>query len=161
MNDVPSPDSIETLSRDPRWDADDEDWPSLAEKTLSAVNVALKPERRGEIALLLDDDAALQALNAQWRGKDKPTNVLSFPAPPGPMLGDIAVSRDTLAREAAEQGKTFRDHALHMIVHGLLHLHGFDHETDDEAGAMEALETQILATLGVDDPYASEAAHAL
>lgn len=161
MSEDDSPDSIEIVSRDPRWDADDEDWPALAQTVLDAVNAAIKPARRGEIALLLADDAALKDLNAQWRGKDKPTNVLSFPAPPGPMLGDIALSRDTLAREAAAQGKTFRDHALHMMVHGLLHLHGHDHEAGDEAAAMEALEVRILDSMSVADPYAQEAAHAL
>lgn len=159
MSEDRSPDAIDLVHQDPRWGAAGEDWDALAARALSAVNEALAPETRGEVALLLADDTALQALNAQWRGKDKPTNVLSFPsAMPGPMLGDIALSYDTLAREAAEKGARLADHAAHLIVHGLLHLHGYDHEADDEAEEMEALERQILARLGIADPYREEAA---
>jgi probable rRNA maturation factor len=121
---------------------------------------------RAEVSLLLTDDAAIQALNAAWRGQDRPTNVLSFPAldlaaaelpPAGPvLLGDIVLSLGTLEREAAEQGKPLADHFDHLLVHGLLHLLGHDHETDEDAAAMEALEVALLAAQGVADPYAAQ-----
>jgi len=119
--------------------------------------VALHPQ--AEAALHLADDARLQELNARWRGKDKPTNVLSFPlAQPGrvaeaPLLGDIFVSHQTLVREAERQGKSFDDHFIHLTIHGFLHLLGFDHETVKQARQMEGLETRILAELDVADPY--------
>ena len=103
-------------------------------------------------------------LNARWRGLDKPTNVLSFPAAPADQLldsatlGDVALAFETLAREAETSGVSFADHYRHLVTHGFLHLIGYDHETDDEAGRMEALETRILARLGVADPYADGAA---
>ncbi len=113
-----------------------------------------------EVSLCLADDEALRALNSRWRGIDKPTNVLSFPAAPGTalgdatMLGDIALAFETLAREAGELGVPLADHYRHLIAHGFLHLIGYDHETDAEAERMEALETRILARLGAVDPYA-------
>jgi probable rRNA maturation factor len=117
-----------------------------------------------EIGILLADDAAVRELNRAWRGKDKPTNVLSFPAPPhagGPgtrALGDIVLAFETVTGEAEAQGKTLADHAAHLIVHGVLHLLGYDHETEDEAEAMEALEVRALARLGIADPYREVAA---
>ena len=113
-----------------------------------------------EVSLCLADDAALRALNARWRGIDRPTNVLSFPAaepgrPGGARaLGDIALAFETLEREAAELAIPLADHYRHLIAHGFLHLIGYDHETDREAERMEALETRILARLGAADPYA-------
>lgn len=110
-----------------------------------------------EVSLLFCDDAAIRALNRQFRGQDKPTNVLSFPGPEpvesAAFLGDIAVAFETVAREALEQGKSLEQHCRHMIVHGFLHLLGYDHEDDEEAEAMEAMEIRILRRLGVDDPY--------
>ena len=111
------------------------------------------------LSILLTDDAAQRELNRQWREKDKSTNVLSFPAikpfaPITGLIGDISLARETLEREAGELGKPFTDHFTHLIVHGFLHCLGYDHETEDEALAMEGLETQILAQLGIDDPYA-------
>jgi probable rRNA maturation factor len=116
-----------------------------------------------ELAVMLTDDAGIRTLNSNWRGLDKPTNVLSFPAlqptaPPGAddpprMLGDIAIAYETLRREADEESKPFEHHLSHLAVHGFLHLIGYDHETDDEAEAMEALEQDILAQLGIPDPY--------
>ena len=114
------------------------------------------------VSLCLADDAQLRALNLRWRGIDKPTNVLSFPsAPPGPRarsaaLGDIALAYETLAREADALGVPLADHYRHLVAHGFLHLIGYDHETDQEAERMEALETRILARLGAADPYARE-----
>jgi probable rRNA maturation factor len=116
------------------------------------------PDLRGaELALVLSRDEAVQALNRKWRGRDKATNVLSFPAAPvagGPvLLGDIVLAFETVAAEASEQGKTLADHVRHLVVHGTLHLFGLDHEREAEAERMERLESEILATLGVADPY--------
>lgn len=104
------------------------------------------------------DDAGQQALNKEWRGIDKPTNVLSFPqiepfSPVLGILGDITLARETLEREAAEQVVSFTDHYTHLVVHGFLHILGYDHVDEKEALVMEGLETQILATLGIEDPY--------
>jgi probable rRNA maturation factor len=116
-----------------------------------------------ELAVMLTDDAGIRTLNKNWRGIDKPTNVLSFPAlpptgPAGPddpprMLGDIAIAFETTRKEADDEQKPFDHHLGHLAVHGFLHLIGYDHETDDDAEAMEALETEILAQLGIPDPY--------
>lgn len=112
-----------------------------------------------ELSILLTDDAQQRELNKEWRDKDSSTNVLSFPQiePFGPvvgLLGDITLARETLQREAADLGKSFEDHFTHLVVHGFLHILGYDHLTDAEAAEMEGLETRILAALGVDDPYA-------
>jgi len=120
----------------------------------------LKHAAGAELSVVLTDDASIRTVNAQWRGMDKPTNVLSFPQAEGaaiersPMLGDIVLAYETIEREAAEAGKSFGDHFTHLIVHGLLHLFGYDHINDSEAEAMEAIEIRILATLGIDNPYA-------
>lgn len=113
-----------------------------------------------ELSVLFTDDASIRQLNAQWRGKDKPTNVLSFPmrtlAPgqrPGPMLGDIIFAWETVKSEAELEGKPLDDHLKHLAVHGFLHLLGYDHENDADAGEMEGLESAILADMGVADPY--------
>jgi probable rRNA maturation factor len=114
-----------------------------------------------EVGVQLADDAAVRALNARWRGVDKATNVLSFPAASpdqiasAPMLGDIVIAFETVEREAAEEGKTLADHTAHLVVHGFLHLLGFDHQVAAEADRMEALEASILARLGIANPYAS------
>jgi probable rRNA maturation factor len=117
-----------------------------------------------ELAVMLTDDAGIRTLNSNWRGIDKPTNVLSFPAlqPTGPggpddaprMLGDIAIAYETTRKEADDEQKPFDHHLSHLAVHGFLHLIGYDHEKDDDAEAMEALEQEILAQLGIPDPYA-------
>ncbi len=117
-----------------------------------------------ELAIMLTDDEGIRTLNSNWRGIDKPTNVLSFPAlpptgPSGPddaprMLGDIAIAYQTTRSEACDEQKPFDHHLSHLAVHGFLHLIGYDHETDDEAWAMETLEQKILAQLGIPDPYA-------
>ena len=119
-----------------------------------------KVKGAAELSILLTDDAEQHELNRQWRGKDSSTNVLSFPQiePFGPVvgiLGDITLARETLEREAEEQGVSFADHFSHLVVHGFLHILGYDHLTDAEALQMEGLETQILATIGIADPYAS------
>ena len=113
-----------------------------------------------EVSLVFTSDAQIRGINAEWRSQDKPTNVLSFPAfpltpgkMPGPMLGDIIFAQETLTREATDLGKSFDDHLTHLMVHGFLHLFGYDHMDDEEAEKMEGLETRILAELGLSDPY--------
>jgi len=112
-----------------------------------------------EVGLLLADDETVRELNRTWRGQDKPTNVLSFPdgsdVPSGAprMLGDIVLAYGTVAAEAEAQGKTLEHHLVHLVVHGMLHLLGYDHENDREAEEMEGLETEILAGFGIADPY--------
>jgi probable rRNA maturation factor len=156
---------VDVLVEDPRWEA----LGDLEALAAGAVEAALGVARDApagplELSLMLADDAALQALNRDWRGKDRPTNVLSFPAPPqeetpGPRhLGDIAMAYETLAREAEQDGKSLTDHALHLIVHGTLHLVGYDHEEEAEAETMEGLEIEALARLGVGNPYRDAAA---
>jgi probable rRNA maturation factor len=110
---------------------------------------------QGGLTVLLADDEALRRLNREFRGKDKPTNVLSFPAAANPEghLGDIAIAHGVAAAEAKAGAKSLADHAAHLTVHGVLHLLGHDHEREDEADAMERLETKILARLGIADPY--------
>jgi probable rRNA maturation factor len=135
----------------------------IARETIAAAAAESGAPGEGwDVSLCLADDAALRALNLSWRRIDKPTNVLSFPAAPGrpgeetPTLGDIALAYETLAREAEDLGVPLADHYRHLLVHGFLHLIGYDHETDAEAERMEALEAKILARLGVADPYARE-----
>jgi probable rRNA maturation factor len=148
------------------------DWSSLGDPealTRRAVESAFAiasdaPRDETEISVLLTNDAAVRDLNRTWRALDKPTNVLSFPAPeqpglPGPRpLGDIAVAFETVTREAQAEAKTVQDHFTHLIVHGTLHLLGYDHELEAEAEIMEALEVKALAALGIADPYRDKAA---
>ena len=144
------------------------DWAALAERARSAtaqVEPAIAHPRLST-SLLFTSDEEVHALNKEWRGKDKPTNVLSFPmlergelldlAAEGPpeMLGDLALAHGTCAREASEKGISLEDHATHLLIHGLLHLAGHDHvDSDAQAEAMEALEIAALAKLGIADPY--------
>jgi probable rRNA maturation factor len=115
----------------------------------------------GELAIVLSDDSAVRRLNGEWRGIDKPTNVLSFPSPEahagGPrLLGDIVIAYETTAREARDEDKPFAHHLAHLAVHGFLHLLGYDHENDADAEKMEACERTILARLDVPDPYRAD-----
>jgi probable rRNA maturation factor len=112
----------------------------------------------GSLVVLLTDDATVQRLNRDFRGKDQPTNVLSFPAAPNPEdhLGDVALAYGVCAAEAVARGIPLADHLRHLTAHGVLHLLGYDHQIDSEAEVMEALEARILAGLGVADPYADE-----
>jgi probable rRNA maturation factor len=117
--------------------------------------------RASEINVLVTDAATGRGLNREFRGKDYATNVLSFPVelPPGvrsPLLGDLAICAPVVAREAKEQGKALRDHYAHMVIHGTLHLLGYDHIGESEAEKMEALETRLLASIGIGDPYAED-----
>jgi probable rRNA maturation factor len=139
------------------------DVENLAQRVIEASLAAsgIRTLEGAEVSVQLADDAQIRALNARWRGLDKPTNVLSFPASAvakiasAPMLGDIVVAFETAEREAGEEGKTLADHATHLVAHGFLHLLGFDHQNASDADRMEALETRILATMGIADPYAS------
>ena len=118
-------------------------------------------QQESEVTIRLVDEAESHELNNTYRGKDRPTNVLSFPfeAPPGielPLLGDLVICRQVVEKEAKEQGKALEAHWAHMVVHGSLHLLGYDHIEDDEAEEMESLETEIMLALGYPDPYISE-----
>lgn len=136
---------------------------ALAARALDAAATVLGPELPGpvEVSLVFTDDVRIGALNREHRGKDGPTNVLSFPleAPDEgdettpAMIGDIVVAAETIAREAAEQHKTVESHTCHLLIHGMLHLVGYDHEQDDEAEEMERREVAALEQLGIADPY--------
>lgn len=156
--------AIDLAIDDARWESAVPDLEALAVRAVAAALAAAPglPFARVEISVLLAGDAAVQVLNRTWRGQDKPTNVLSFPASPQPAhagaavpLGDVVLAYDTVLRESAEQAKPLAHHLAHLLVHGTLHLLGQDHETGDaEAEAMEAWEIVALATLGIPDPYA-------
>lgn len=157
---------ITVLVDDPLWRQSVRGAASLCETTILEVLAAEKLARRKlAVTLSLSNDAAVKVLNRQWRGKNKPTNVLSFPfdeegfgipVPKGmpEPLGDIIIARETVLREAESEGKTNRHHLMHLVVHGMLHLLGYDHMTPDEAEEMEQREREILARLKVPDPYA-------
>ena len=150
--------TVELTIEDPSWTALGE-LQCLVERAVAAALAEAGVASRGgtELSCLLCDDAAVQALNLLWRGIDRPTNVLSFPATgPGAerMLGDIVVAYGTVSREALAESKAMRDHFAHLVVHGTLHLVGQDHEAEAEAEVMEALETRAMARLGMADPYA-------
>jgi probable rRNA maturation factor len=145
------------------------DWPeerelrAIAARAVSAACAELSISSDGdtELSIVFTDDAHIRTLNAEWRGKDQPTNVLSFPAFPQagadrlpPMLGDIILAKETIAREAELEDKPFEHHLTHLIVHGFLHLLGHDHETDEQAGEMEGVERRVLTALAIPDPYA-------
>lgn len=146
------------------------DWSRLGDRDalIRAAAEALAASPRfathtpAEACVALSDNATVQALNARFRGQDKPTNVLSFPAlegfaqAPPAALGDVVLAQETVEREAAEMGIPAAHHLQHLVVHGLLHLLGFDHETDVEAEEMEALEVAVLAGLGIANPYGGE-----
>jgi probable rRNA maturation factor len=151
---------VEFVAASPRWRA------ALAARTLARqaieaslaeCGVALRPG--AELCVNLADDERIRGLNARWRGRREATNVLSFPAVEAAnigqarLLGDIVLAFETVAREATAEGKPLADHYRHLVVHGFLHLIGFDHERDVDAQRMEAMETRILARLGVVDPY--------
>ncbi|MCV0395050.1 MAG: rRNA maturation RNase YbeY [Rhizobiaceae bacterium] len=142
-------------------------WPdeatlaSLVGSVVDAVLAELPDFAAGssELSVVFGDDERIRSLNRDWRGKDAPTNVLSFPAFPGvpkglpPMLGDIVLARETIEREAVLDGKPFEHHLSHLVAHGLLHLLGHDHIEEDQALVMEELERRVLARLAIPDPY--------
>ena len=146
----PLPFIIDITAQSGDWDLPQTE----AERAITAVWPLLTAPKSGELSIALMDDAAITALNKTYRGKDKATNVLSFPAiGAAQLLGDIALSYDTIAAEAKSAGKTFGHHTSHLLIHGFLHLQGYDHETDAQAREMEALEIKALASLGIDNPY--------
>jgi probable rRNA maturation factor len=140
---------VEVEIADPAWTAA---MPRAAELVRQAAKAVMG---KGAAAVLLTDNARVKDLNGRFRGKDIPTNVLSFPAPPNPMghLGDLALAFGVCEAEARDQGKPLADHLRHLVVHGLLHLLGYDHEVEAEGDIMEALERDILGAIGVPDPY--------
>jgi probable rRNA maturation factor len=146
------------------WQAEAGAEATIQRAIAAAAEIADADVGEAELAVMLTDDSGIRTLNSNWRGIDKPTNVLSFPAlqPTGPggpddaprMLGDIAIAYETTRREADDEQKPFDHHLSHLAVHGFLHLIGYDHENDEDAEDMESLETEILAQLGIPDPYA-------
>jgi probable rRNA maturation factor len=153
---APAP-SIDIDVQSPLWNAQ-----PAAEQTVRAAIAAAAAALStadGEVSILLTDDKAIRALNRDWRGIDKPTNVLSFPAPdatPGAtpkMLGDIVMAYETLAQVCDDEGRVFLHHLAHLTVHGFLHLIGYDHQTDRQADEMEGLESKIMSAMKMPDPY--------
>lgn len=147
--------TVDIEVEDAAWTAALSDAEALTRSAAEAAFAAIEPIV-GSVVVLLTGDDEVAALNQQFRDKAGPTNVLSFPAPVGPEdhLGDIALAYGVCAREAVEQGKTLAAHLQHLVAHGVLHLVGYDHQTEAEAEDMEALEREIVANLGHPDPYA-------
>ncbi len=147
--------TVDVIVQSPRW----KKHPGITALARQAIAAAApRAARRGELSVVLTDDETIRALNHKWRGKNAPTNVLSFPAPDTgtdnpSVLGDIVIAYETTKAESHAEGKTFDHHLLHLVVHGFLHLLGYDHESDTEADEMEHLEREILARLDVPDPY--------
>ena len=156
------------IDADPEWDSSD--WSAIARSAAEAAIAESafpqlgKGAREVELSIRLTSDEQVRMLNAQWRGKDKPTNVLSFPMSepgdfevtneaPGLMLGDIILARGVCEAEAADKAIPVNDHAAHLLVHGTLHLLGYDHHHDEDANDMESREVRALARLGIADPY--------
>jgi probable rRNA maturation factor len=155
---------IDVIVRSARWRRQPKAQTIVKSAVLAAAKAASTSP--AELAIVLGDDSGIQALNRDWRGKNAPTNVLSFPAahpgvrpsktrPASPYLGDIVIAYQTVAREAAAEDKPFNHHLAHLAVHGFLHLLGYDHENDRDAQTMERLERSILRRLAVPDPYAA------
>jgi probable rRNA maturation factor len=155
--------AIDVVIDSPLWEREPATEAALR-RALDAAAAAVPTTQGAEVTVLLTDDAAIHLLNRDWRGVDKPTNVLAFPAaappagglPAAPLpLGDIAIAFETMAGEAAAAKKPFADHLAHLAIHGFLHLLGYDHQSDHDAETMEGLEGKILAQLGIADPYAT------
>ncbi|UTO28599.1 rRNA maturation RNase YbeY [Bartonella harrusi] len=152
--------TIDIMVKSSEWN-DKQILYNITEKVLTTTMHHLSLENVvSEVSLLFTDDKHMAQINAKWRNKNKPTNVLSFPAfpleigqKPGPILGDIVIAQETVALEAKKERKSFQDHLTHMIVHGVLHLLGYNHETDEETHQMEKLEREILQKLSINNPY--------
>jgi len=142
--------AVDVLVKSPLWDGHEDILVN------AIAEAAAREKKTGAVSLLLGDDATVARLNKQFRGKDGSTNVLSFPAPFGTLdfLGDIALAAETIVEEAQFQGKPFEHHAAHLAVHGFLHLLGYDHAKESDAQQMEMREREILASIGIPDPYA-------
>ncbi len=155
---------LDLVEASPLWKALPE-APRLAAAAVEAAfaTAGLNAAAGAELAVVLSDDAGVRELNRTWRGKDAPTNVLTFPAAEpdeiatAPVLGDIVLAFETVEREARTEGRRPADHFVHLVVHGVLHVYGFDHGTDAEAEAMEEIERRALSGLGIPDPYAEPA----
>jgi probable rRNA maturation factor len=167
-NDPPPKQYALVTIESPLWSCLENQLEPLAQKLTTLVLSDFN--RDGEVSFLFSDNKTIQHLNHQYRHKDKPTNVLSFPSnipsdivsqlgEHSPPLGDIVLAFETLDQEARLAGKPFLDHLVHLMIHGLLHLLGYDHETVPEAAAMEALEIQFLQQLSIPNPYLEEAPH--
>ncbi|HEX2655032.1 MAG TPA: rRNA maturation RNase YbeY [Xanthobacteraceae bacterium] len=161
MSDPANRPTVDVMVSSPLWEACPE-AESILHRAIAAAaaDTQARIAANSEVVVLLTDDAAIRILNRNWRGIDKPTNVLSFPAAqsatpeePAP-LGDIAIAYETLEREARAESKSFDNHLAHLAVHGFLHLLGYDHESEEEAEVMERLECAILSRLDIPDPYA-------
>lgn len=155
--------AIDIVVTSPRWKAQPRAKTALRRAIAAAA--ATVSTTRGELAIVLTDDSEMRALNRRWRGKDKPTNVLSFPAKDSfavqgatRLLGDVVIAYQTTAREAREEHKTFTQHLSHLAVHGYLHLLGYDHEAERDAKRMEKLEAAVLARLNLPNPYIKDGA---
>ncbi|MBL4870314.1 MAG: rRNA maturation RNase YbeY [Robiginitomaculum sp.] len=160
---------IDICVQDNRW-AELSDLQGLSERAIAGAMTQCQPKPFSELSLAFVSDIQMQSLNQQYRNIDAPTNVLSFPAQNGPtqngsanhsaefspLLGDIVFAFDTITAQASAQEILIKNHLSHLIVHGFLHLQGYDHEDPKDADIMESLETQILADLGISDPYANE-----
>ncbi len=143
----------EIIVEDKNWRSLDGDINELC-RFIAQNTFSLFENSNEKFAVLLCNDAKIQTLNKEWRGIDKATNVLSFEyAPNSPILGDIALSFETCAKEAKDQGKSLKNHFSHLLVHGILHLLGYDHIIETDAHEMENLEKEILGKMGIDDPY--------
>jgi probable rRNA maturation factor len=154
--------AVDVLTESPLW----QNEPSAEAVVRDAIDAAADATSAppGELAIVLTNDAAIRVLNRDWRGVDKPTNVLSFPASRSSgtepaMLGDIVIAYETLERECRAENKQFLHHLAHLAVHGFLHLMGYDHQTDSEADDMERIEISILSRLQVPDPYLAREAN--
>ena len=163
--------TIEVMVRDPAWGKTLPGGAALSRKAAAAALAELGCGPAGEVSIVLADDAFVRGFNRDYRGEDSATNVLAFPGTPGSakgpavagptsaaddpprLLGDVVLAHETVVAEAAEQGKPLGDHLAHLVVHGVLHLFGYDHHSDTEAVIMERLEATILATLAIEDPY--------
>ena len=144
---------IDIQTQSPLWDAQ----PLAAQTVRDAITAAAAlATTAGDVSIVLTDDASIRKLNREWRGIDKPTNVLSFPAAKAGaanFLGDIVIAYETLARECADEDRIFLHHLAHLTVHGFLHLIGYDHQNDSDASEMEGLESKIMLFMKMPDPY--------
>jgi probable rRNA maturation factor len=154
--------ALDIVIESPLWNSVPGVKPALRRAIKAALPEGQPKIAEAELAIVLTDDAAIRKLNRQWRGRDQPTNVLSFPSPSARrpdigarLLGDVVIAYETAAREADTEGLPLAHHLAHLAVHGYLHLLGYDHETESEAETMERLEREILARLDVPDPYAT------
>ena len=156
---------IDITVQDPRWSSALPNLETLTQRAIDACVDMLIAEARthqvfDELSLAFLNDESIRALNKQYRERDKPTNVLSFPGTVidgrSPLLGDVVLGYETVTKEASGRGLDLADHVTHLMVHGFYHLHGFDHQNDEEARVMEGLEVRTLEVLGISNPYVKD-----